>query len=205
MKSARALAVSDADTPGLYPSRFTVASEDYPLTRRLYLYTPSKGASAASLEFVNFALSAPGQKVVNDAGFVDLTVRVRDPEPCPGHCPARYVEVGKKARRLSLDFRFRKGSTVLDSRGQRDVDRLLYFLHDRPSPHLYLLGFADVDGSKKEDLAKARAQAVDAELAAHGVHAQAVYGLGAEMPIASNATETGRDRNRRVEVWLGNE
>jgi phosphate transport system substrate-binding protein len=29
-----------------------------------------------------------------------------------------------------------------------------------------------------------------------------VEGLGPEMPVASNDTEVGRERNRRVEVWF---
>jgi phosphate binding protein len=207
VKNARAVAVAEPGSSPLFPSRFTIASEDYALTRRLFLYTPARGATPAGLEFVTFALSPAGQKVVSDAGFVDLTIRLRDPEPCAGKCPARYLELSKKARRLSLDFRFRKGSTALDSRGERDVDRLLAFLKDRPSPHVYLLGFADgqADGTKKDEVSKARAHAVEEELAAHGVRAQGVLGFGSEMPVASNATEAGRDRNRRVEVWLANE
>ncbi len=206
VRNARALAVADQDSPALYPSRFTVASEDYPLARRLYLYVPAR-PSAQALELVNFALSPSGQKLVSDAGFVDLNVGVRDPEACSGRCPARYVEMSRKARRLSLDFRFRRGSTTLDSRGQRDIERLLGFLKDRPNPHLFLLGFSDAQGDNAQnvELSRTRAHAVDEELAAHGLRAQAVLAFGAEMPVASNTTDSGRDRNRRVEVWLGDQ
>jgi flagellar motor protein MotB len=34
------------------------------------------------------------------------------------------------------------------------------------------------------------------------VHATYVEGFGAAMPVASNATEADRQRNRRVEAWL---
>jgi phosphate transport system substrate-binding protein len=43
---------------------------------------------------------------------------------------------------------------------------------------------------------------VEAELAERGVRAALVEGRGSEMPVASNADEAGRERNRRVEVWL---
>jgi phosphate binding protein len=207
VRSARALAVAEEDSLPLYPSRFTVASEDYPLSRRLFLYTSARPSTPAVLDFVSFALSAPGQKLVSDAGFVDLLVGLRDPEPCNAHCSAKYADLSKKARRLSLNFRFRPGSTALDTRGQRDIDRLLGFLTARPSPHIFLLGFSDGQGSAGEnvELSKARAGVVADELFAHGVHAEAVIPFGAEMPVASNATEAGRERNRRVEVWLGND
>src|SRR5262249_51894303 len=41
VRSAKALAVSDAGTRPTFPTALTVATEDYPLSRRLYLYTPS--------------------------------------------------------------------------------------------------------------------------------------------------------------------
>jgi phosphate transport system substrate-binding protein len=207
IRNARAIAVTDQDSPPLFPSRFTIASEDYPLSRRLFLYTPARPTSTSTLEFVNFALSAAGQKVVSDAGFVDLNIGIRDPEPCVGRCPQRYTSLSRKARRLSVDFRFRRGSTALDSRGQKDVERLLTFLRDRPNPHLFLLGFSDNQGEAAQnmELSRSRARQVDEELAAYGIRAQAVLPFGSDMPVASNTTEAGRDRNRRVEVWLGND
>ena len=39
--SARAVAVSEKGATPLQPTRLTVATEDYPLSRRLYLYTPA--------------------------------------------------------------------------------------------------------------------------------------------------------------------
>src|SRR5262249_40373514 len=107
-------------------------------------------------------------------------------------------------KRLSLDFRFRTGSAELDSRAQRDIDRLIAFLGTIGSPKISLLGFADSDGSPTQNLSLAmqRAQKVDGELAARGLRTSRVAALGQEMPISSNETEAGREKNRRVEVWL---
>ena len=41
VKGVKALAVSDG-SKAIAPSTFTVATEDYPLARRLFLYTPAQ-------------------------------------------------------------------------------------------------------------------------------------------------------------------
>ena len=38
---AKAIAVSETGTRALLPNRLTIATEDYPLSRRLFLYTPA--------------------------------------------------------------------------------------------------------------------------------------------------------------------
>jgi phosphate transport system substrate-binding protein len=204
VNGAKALAVFESGSSPLYPSTFTIATEDYVLTRRLYLYTATSPKNPLVMDFVNFALSADGQKVVRATGFVDLTVTARDPAPCDAKCPPRYATVTKHARRLSLNFRFRPGSAELDTRALRDLDRLLEFLKTYPSPRILLLGFSDKgsDPGQSVKLSKERAQKVEEELSARGVRAAVVDGFGQEMPIASNASSAGRDKNRRVEVWL---
>jgi phosphate transport system substrate-binding protein len=203
VRSAKAVAVGEPGVPSMYPSSFTVTTEGYPLSRRLYLYTASRPSDVA-LSFINFALSAAGQRVVREAGFVDLDVSLQPAQPCDWRCPPRYAELTKRARRLSLDFRFQTGTKELDARARRDLDRLLVFLREHPGGGLALLGFSDASGSPADNvkLSTDRARSVEAELAARGVHASAVEGFGAQMPVSSNADDEGRRRNRRVEVWL---
>jgi phosphate transport system substrate-binding protein len=67
-----------------------------------------------------------------------------------------------------------------------------------------LLGFSDASGDATQNLqlSRERAKRVEGELSVRGLHAATIDGFGEEMPVASNATEDGRQKNRRVEVWL---
>jgi PiT family inorganic phosphate transporter len=202
-RTAKVVAIAAGDGAATFPSRFTVATEEYPLTRRLYLYTPARGLNAAAADFVAFATSADGQAAVETLGFVDLAVKAVRPASCP-HCPRGYGRLAAGGERLSVDFRFRKGEEELDSRGERDVARVVDYLADNGRAAVTLVGFSDSAGSREENerLSRARADAVARELSAYGVHPAHVLALGGMMPVASNDDEAGRTRNRRVEVWV---
>jgi phosphate transport system substrate-binding protein len=204
IRSAKALAVGDTGTETMMPTSFTVTTEDYLLSRRLYFYTPASPGTALVPELVSFAMSAQGQTVVRDAGFVDLTVAVHPGSLCVAHCPSGYLTATSGAKRLSLDFRFREGSDEIDSRATRDLDRLTQTLRGYPDATLLLFGFSDSSGDSAVNVAlsRQRAKAIAAELAARGITAVTVDGFGPALPVASNTTPAGRERNRRVEVWL---
>lgn len=202
--NVKALALA-ADEGGLalLPTPFTVGTEDYPLSRRLYLYTPTAHDDAWSREFVEFALSDAGQRVVADTGFVSQTPR---PEKVRGEPfqPAAYRSLTAEAERLSLNFRFESGRDGLDTKAVRDLDRLVRWLDSNPSRQIVLLGFTDASGDARRNsaLSLQRARSVERELVARGIRPAQVLGLGQVLPVASNASEDGRNRNRRVEVWV---
>jgi phosphate transport system substrate-binding protein len=195
--TAKVLAVGEQGATPMLPSPFTVTTESYFLSRRLFLYTPARPSDTA-LAFVTFALSSAGQKIVRERGFVDLDVHVTAKESCDARCPPHYVKLVQKARRLSVDFRF--GTGGLETRGTRDLERLVAFVREHPGG-LMLLGFGD-SGRDSVRTSRADAKLVASELAKRGVPVPLVEGFGGAMPVASNATDVGRARNRRVEVWL---
>ena len=51
-------AVGEPGAASLYPSAFTVATEGYALSRRLYLYLPIENVNPLAQELVGFALSS---------------------------------------------------------------------------------------------------------------------------------------------------
>jgi len=198
--------VGEPGATAMLPTRFTVTTEGYMLTRRLYLYTLPAPRTPLATELVGFALSRRGQEVVGKSQFLDLAITVHDVH-CNAHCPPRYAATVAKAQRASLDFRFRSGSNEPDSRARSDLDRFVGFLAEQHrDARVLLLGFSDAVGSVKDNAALSlkRAQAIEQQLVLRGVHPLVVTGFGPNMPVASNVDDTGRQRNRRVEVWLEN-
>jgi phosphate transport system substrate-binding protein len=203
VRAARALAVSERGASPMLPTQFTVATEGYMLSRRLYLYTLPKPRTHWVSELVSFALSQRAQEVTSQSGFVDLSV-MSAPFVCDAHCTPEYAASIIGAERISIDFRFRQGSNEPDSRAARDLDRLVAYLHEHPKAKLRLLGFADAIGNAATNLKLSleRAHTIADELAMRGVVAPVVKGMGSQMPVASNDSDSGKQRNRRVEAWI---
>ncbi len=202
VRNARALAIAEAaGTPAVVPTEFTVSTEDYPLSRRLYFYMPGNTANTAIREFVDFSLSADGQRVVEATGLVSQRVRVEPVRP-RDDAPPRFRELTRDARRLSVTFRFQPDGAGLDNKGVRDLERLVEFMEGHRERELVLLGFVPATGNPDAELALSRAQArrLEQKLSARGVYAAA--GLGSALPVGTSETPSGRLRNRRVEVWM---
>lgn len=62
----------NVDGKMLKPTAATVKSKEYPLSRDLYFITNGEPTGAAK-DFIDFLLSADGQKIVESNGFVSLT------------------------------------------------------------------------------------------------------------------------------------
>src|SRR5215470_3670119 len=75
IRDAKAVAISEGNVSPLLPNTLTVGTEDYLLSRRLYLYTKSAGQNQWTNKFVEFALSSEGQRIVAESGFVAQTVK----------------------------------------------------------------------------------------------------------------------------------
>ncbi|WP_206674681.1 phosphate ABC transporter substrate-binding/OmpA family protein [Rheinheimera pleomorphica] len=199
----KALAISEgADTTPIYPTRFTISTEDYALSRRLYLYTPT-AASQLAKDFAQFAISEQGQQLVEQSGLISQNIRIEKAFAVEG-APASYNRYAETGQRLSLNFRFNYGENDLDNKGKRDLERLIRFMEQNSGRRLVLMGFSDAVGAvaKNEELALRRAKAVERELTARGIPVVAVESYGELLPVANNDTDAGRERNRRVEVWV---
>jgi phosphate transport system substrate-binding protein len=210
IRSAKALAISEQATRPLLPNRLTVSTEDYLLNRRLFLYTPASPRNDLTRKFIDFALSRSGQDIVDHTGFVGQNIVENvPPQSNPTavlDAPTKYREITTGAQRLSLNFRFQTGSSVLDNKAVVDLDRVVSFLSDLhyQGDNLLLLGFADSTGSESANcvLSKSRAKVVASEFERRGVQTITVEGFCAQMPVASNDTAEGREKNRRVEIWV---
>ena len=224
IRSARAVTVVEPCGLAVAPEPFLVRTEEYPLARRLFLYSPAQPTAPAQ-GFLTFASSAKAQPVVAAAGFVNLAPEVattaysefRKRSAPEMFAPTATVNTAQsqsivqglralfsEARRLSITFRFQPDSAALDTRGEADINRLLAWSREpaNASRQLVLVGYSSSVGAfgQNVSLSRERADALAARLQAAGLRVSTV-GAGPVSAVACNADGRGQALNRRVEVW----
>lgn len=100
---------------------------------------------------------------------------------------------------------FPSGSAVIPVSSYPAIDDAVRVLEGNPNIHIEIQGHTDSQGSAEGNLllSQRRAEAVrDYLIRVHGIPASRLQarGYGESMPVASNDTEAGRARNRRVEL-----
>jgi phosphate transport system substrate-binding protein len=224
-RSARALALGTGCGTGIEPTPFRVKAEEYPLARRMYLYTmPGRPPSASTSEFLQLALGPVGQAAIAASGLADLTPGKSDADygdarlDTAGNAldggrtriraaDVRAFEAGMTgADRLSITFRFQAGTNALDSRAEADVARVVALMR-QPAYAQYtisLIGFSSASGdyTGNKALSKDRADAIRERLLAAGLQNVTAIGIGPGAAVACNLDATTAPLNQRVEVWL---
>lgn len=206
IKAKRLEVKPSASSMPLKPGPFTIATEDYLYSFRIVAWNLPQPKPAA-LEFVRFVTSDAGQEIVEKQHYVDLRLRV-DPSVDPRILAALGSALGvskiQSAARLSTNFRFEVGKSDFDLKAQADLERLPRYLASAyPTHKVVVLGFTDNTGSASRHLtlSKDRARVVADKLTGFKVDTS-IGGLGCDFPIDTDATEAGRARNRRAEVWV---
>lgn len=135
--------------------------------------------------------------------------------PPAGEAPAIAMpgEIRALERRLrerghvrvdGLDFE--TGGARIAGRSSATLDALARLLGAEDAPEVVIVGHSDNRGGLElnRELSRDRAEAVRAALVERGVPASrlSAEGVGFLAPVASNETEAGRARNRRVELVL---
>jgi phosphate transport system substrate-binding protein len=208
------------------PSIFAAKTEEYPMARRLYFYSPGQPQNPLARALLEFALSAELQPILKEAKFVDQApeslpfiahtgrIAVALNAPAEDFDPVlmrQLIEDFRAAERISLTFRFQGGASTLDERARQDLARLRSVLQrrDMQGNTVMLSGYSDAVGSFAANLtlSKRRAQAVRAALFPAGSAPPAGVTIeerafGELAPVACNDTNEGRGLNRRVEVWI---
>jgi outer membrane protein OmpA-like peptidoglycan-associated protein len=105
---------------------------------------------------------------------------------------------------LRSDVLFDVGSSRLKPGAMDEIYRLADILNRYPDTHVDIGGHTDSTGSEQSnfDLSERRAMSVADALASAGVTSRriAARGFGETRPVATNATEAGRQQNRRVVI-----
>ncbi len=205
VRQAKAVAIVDGDSQPMLPLNSLIATEDYPLSRRLFFYLPPSSSNPWAKALVDFAQSSKGQAIVAANGFIAQQVQAMTVQPRPS-MPDDYQAIARDAQRLTVNFRFEEGSASLDNKARQDVQRVVAYIksHAKLDKQVTLVGFGDAknDPQRAALLSKLRAMAVRRELVKNGVVLRDIRGFGAQMPVAANTADEGRIKNRRVEVWV---
>jgi len=146
-----------------------------------------------------------GQETIGRLDFIGQKIKMEKPEISPS-APSQFIKEVSGAGKLSLYFHFRPGDIRLDDKALADLDNLVELLANPTyqQRRLLVFGFSDNAGNAGRNLAlsKDRAKAVAEQLQMRGITPSLVNGYGKDLPIAPNNNEDGREKNRRVEVWL---
>lgn len=205
VRQAKAVAIVDGDSQPMLPLNSLIATEDYPLSRRLFFYLPPSAHNPWAKALVDFTQSSKGQAIVAASGFIAQQVQAMAVEP-RSSMPEDYQAIAREAQRLTVNFRFEEGSASLDNKARQDLQRVVAYLkgHDKLDRQVTLVGFGDAkdDPQRAALLSKLRGMAVRRELVKSGVVLRDIRGFGAQMPVAANTADEGRIKNRRVEVWV---
>lgn len=224
--SAQTMSIRGACGLQSQPTEFSIKTEEYPLTRLLYMYQTNAPLAAKATQFRDYILTDEAQKHVGEWGFVNQAVTVESVNTQGLRIASAILENREAedmtqvldmvvlfagADRLSTTFRFETGSGALNARSQSDITRLAEVLAtDRfANKEVLFVGFTDSVGDDElnRQLSQQRAEQVlstvlskDPSLASN-VRMQAV-GFGEISPLGCNESSEGRLTNRRVEVWV---
>lgn len=206
-------------------TRGSIRAEDYPITQPLFLQRIGARQPKLVRDFIAFARSHEAQPLIRAAGFVDQALgriafdsqgdRIANAVLTAGQETADIENVRDMigtlmaAQRLTLTFRFRDGSSELDSQSASNILRLADAIGrgEFDEQELLFVGFSDGVGDAAGNLrlSKRRAQSVRRAVSARVVDEPVLLtstGFGEAMPMACDDTPWGRQVNRRVEVWV---
>lgn len=112
------------------------------------------------------------------------------------------IKVTLNENTVNFDF----NSATLTSTAKANLDKLITVLKNNPDTNINIYGHTDSIGSDAVNLriSAQRAAAVKNYFVANGISASRIFteGLGKSSPIASNDTDAGRAKNRRVEFAI---
>lgn len=114
------------------------------------------------------------------------------------------LEAINKNGSIALQINFETGKWAIKPESQTIVDQIAAMLTSSPSLRVSIEGHTDNAGTPaaNKTLSENRAKSVVTALVAKGIDKTRLSskGMGQEKPVADNATEEGKAKNRRVEI-----
>jgi outer membrane protein OmpA-like peptidoglycan-associated protein len=116
--------------------------------------------------------------------------------------PLQPIEVN--ASIILKNIFFETNKFQLDPKSQAELDKIVQLLNDNPTLKIEISGYTDNVGKPPDNLSLSnnRAKSVVSYLIGKGIVSQRLVakGYGETKPVADNATEEGKARNRRTEL-----
>jgi outer membrane protein OmpA-like peptidoglycan-associated protein len=123
------------------------------------------------------------------------------------------VEVSRTEQGILInigEILFKFDSDELTQRADRDLDNIVEVLKDYTDRKVRVIGHTDSTGTEEYNLSlslrRARRTSEELQRRDKSLRGRITYiGMGEKSPVATNSTEEGRRRNRRVEIIIMNE
>jgi len=169
------------------------------------------GAVAGQVIGGNTRGTAIGAALGGLGGYVwsrQMEEKKRQMEKATAGTGTTVVQTADNQLQLSIpnDISFATGKHDIQPRLMPILDQFAQGLNQQPSMEVRIVGHTDSTGSDaiNNPLSVQRAQSARDYLVGRGVAGQriAIDGRGSREPIADNATEAGRARNRRIDIYL---
>jgi len=184
----------------LVDGRGGVIKDPYNLCWRTGFWTPAQAIAECDPDLVpRAAPAAPPPPPAAKPAPAPVPVPVK---PAPAPAPKPVTEKVTFAADVFFDF----DKAVLKPEGKARLDDLVGKLGGTTLEVIIAIGHTDAVGGDayNQALSVRRAEAVKAYLVSKGIEPNRIYteGKGKKQPIASNATDAGRAKNRRTEIEI---
>jgi phosphate transport system substrate-binding protein len=193
-----------------------ILNETYPMARRLFAYVrpADMRSNMFAQRFIAFFTSPEAFDLIDAAGFAALRPTSRMSAVAANLSGCRFgtaeyaalMSTTRGAQRLPVELHFIPHTTRLDAEARHFVAESAADLRGQlaAGARIILIGHTDYTGDvgKNRALALRRALTVRAAYEARGVFGLEIESAGEVCPAGDNDAEEGRQRNRRVEVWI---
>ena len=203
--------VAEGEKSDLIKSIESSANLTRQLEREIFIYLP-EGHSDEADRFLKWArelVGSGGGNIIEGSGFVSLITKS---SPIQQDWPDDYklIRGAETVVRVNDDefhCQFDVGHSELEKNVSSEIEGISASLvnpNNTGPKRLWVLGFADNDGSPKanQSLSEKRAQAVANRFRQLGVKDVHSIGFGDRAPLDRSGTTEGQGRNRRVELYL---